>query len=92
MLGVPEEGDSIGIRALAMVDNTQVEEGAPLLDIGVCKEATVQAYRAVVNNYSVAARDFVVKFGHILAGNPSIPAPVKLVFEEFRTRADNSGW
>ena len=43
-LGVQEDGDSIGIGALALVDNTQVEEGDPALAIGAYKEATVQAY------------------------------------------------
>lgn len=51
-----------------------MEEGAPLLDTGAYKEATVEAYRAVVNNYSVAAKDFDVKYGYFLSGTrPSPP-------------------
>ena len=73
VLGVAEVGDTIGLGALAFIDNTMVEEEAPDLDIQLYKEASVQAYRGVLSNLSVSANDFAQEFGKYKTGKPTIP-------------------
>ena len=91
-LGVREVGDSIGIGAMAFIDSVQVEQGAPALSPEVYKEATIQVYRAVKNNIATSARDFDKKLSDVKRGRPSTPAPVKMVFEDYRAPTNSAGW